>query len=57
VITVNRVQDICKNRIYDEIDLSTLESYFWSDRQLDDTYYQKKEFHSVHIGEFVLKEI
>jgi len=55
VITVNRVQEVCQNRTYDEIDLDTLDNYFWNDRQLDDAYYRNTEFRSVHIGDFVLK--
>lgn len=54
VITVNRVQSVCENRIYDEIDLDTLDKYFWNEDALDDDYYRGKVFDAVHIGDFEL---
>eukprot|EP01125_Pyxidicula_operculata_P016934 TRINITY_DN5881_c0_g1_i1.p1 TRINITY_DN5881_c0_g1~~TRINITY_DN5881_c0_g1_i1.p1 ORF type:complete len:668 (+),score=117.69 TRINITY_DN5881_c0_g1_i1:2-2005(+) len=57
VITVNRVQDVCCNPIFVEIDLDTLDEYFWNDRLFDDNLYREKSstFNSVHIGDFHLQ--
>jgi len=54
VITVNRVQDVCENRIYTEISLDELEAHFDAHRLLDLAYYRSKLFDAVHIGDFVL---
>eukprot|EP01123_Difflugia_compressa_P009208 TRINITY_DN2985_c0_g1_i1.p1 TRINITY_DN2985_c0_g1~~TRINITY_DN2985_c0_g1_i1.p1 ORF type:complete len:116 (-),score=22.82 TRINITY_DN2985_c0_g1_i1:7-330(-) len=58
VVTVNRVQDVCTNPIFDEIDVETLDKYFWDERQFDLNHYQQKckQFNSVHIGDFVLSK-
>jgi hypothetical protein len=55
VITINRVQDICKNRVYDEISLEELDQYFRQNKEMDLEYYQKTTFNAVHIGDFILK--
>jgi hypothetical protein len=54
VITVNRVQDVCENRIYTEISLDALEKHFDDKRKMDLAYYRSKLFDAVHIGDFVL---
>lgn len=54
VITVNIVQDVCKNPIYDEIDLKTMDEYFRKGYELDLDYYRNIKFNSVHIGDFKL---
>lgn len=48
------MQSVCENRIYDEIDLDTLDKYFWNEDSLDDAYYRGKVFDAVHIGDFEL---
>jgi hypothetical protein len=55
VITVNRVQDVCENRIYNEISLDELERHFDDKREMDLEFYRSKTFDAVHIGDFVLK--
>jgi hypothetical protein len=54
VITINRVQDICENRVYDEISLETLDEYFRQNKEMDLDYYRRSSFNAVHIGDFVL---
>jgi hypothetical protein len=54
VITVNRVQDVCENRIYNEISLDELEAHFDAHRTLNLEYYRHKIFDAVHIGDFIL---
>ena len=56
VITINRVQDVCENRIYDEISLDELELHLDQGRRLDLAYYRNHTFDAVHIGDFVLLE-
>lgn len=57
VVTVNRVQDVCANPIYGEIDLATLDGLFLSNRRLDLAAYRAKapSFNSVHVGDFILE--
>lgn len=55
VITVNRVQDVCKNVIYEEKSLEELDNYLRCDRHFDLNYYKEKKFNSVHIGDFILE--
>ena len=57
MITVNRVQDVCENPIFGEIDLETLDKYFWDGAEFDLEYYKSKKdkFNCVHIGDFILK--
>lgn len=55
VITVNRVQDVCENRIYDEISLDELEKHLDDGRRLKLSYYRERIFDAVHIGDFELE--
>jgi len=56
VVTINRVQDVCLNPIFQSIELDTLDQYFWSNREFDLHHYQSHatEYNAVHIGDFVL---
>jgi len=57
VITINRVQDVCQNRIYNSNEFSSLEALdalFWEEREMDLNYYRNKKFNAVHIGDFIL---
>jgi len=58
VVTVNRVQDVCTNPIFQQVELSTLDGYFWEELEFDIEYYQKhcKTFNAVHIGDCVIKK-
>lgn len=55
VITINRVQDVCENRIYDEISLDELEKHLDEGRLLNLDYYRERVFDAVHIGDFILE--
>lgn len=54
VITVNRVQDVCENRVYDEVSLEELDDYYRAGREFDLEYYRSRTFDAVHIGDCVL---
>lgn len=58
VVTVNRVQDVCVNPIFREIDLDTLDQYFWAQKKFNDEFYRGncEKFNAVHIGDFVLDD-
>ena len=62
VITVNRVQSVYNNPVYDSLGesdndkvLAQLVSLMKDKRELDMEYYKKQRFNSVHIGDFKLK--
>lgn len=55
VITINRVQDVCENRIYEEVSLEELERHFDEKNSLNLEFYRSQTFDAVHIGDFVLK--
>jgi len=57
VITVNRVQDVCPNPIFNTVELETLDTFFWEEKEFDLDYYRENstKFNAVHIGDFVLK--
>jgi len=59
VITINRVQDVYENPVYAETskNVADLDELLWSSRELDEEYYQKRQYKSVHIGDFELKKI
>ena len=59
VITVNRVQDVFKNRIYEdtnnvECHIMKLNDYMLENRNIDLDHYRKSLFTSVHVGDLVL---
>lgn len=58
VVTINRVQDVCVNPTFDEVDLETLDAYLWDDMSFDEDAYRahKDEFNSVHIGNVYLRK-
>jgi len=59
VVTVNRVQDVYRNRVYavDGRDTSpdALNELFWAGAEFDLEAYQRIESSSVHVGDFLLK--
>jgi hypothetical protein len=56
VITINRVQDVCENRIYEDgdFDLDTLDELFRNGREFDLNFYRTSTFDAVHIGDCVI---
>lgn len=57
VLTINRVQDVCENNIYDENSMSTEEclELFNEGKKIDIDFYKDKTYNSIHIGEFEIK--
>jgi len=57
VVTVNRVQDVCSNPIFDQVELETLDKYFWEEKEFDIQYYKNnsQKFNAVHIGDCIIK--
>jgi hypothetical protein len=54
-ITVNRVQDVVLNRIYEEHSAKELLEIYNSGGRIDLDYYRGKIFSSIHIGDFKIK--
>lgn len=54
IITVNIVQSVCSNPLFQEIDLDTMDDYLHKGCEFDLSYYRNKHFNSTHIGDFVL---
>ena len=55
-ITINRVQDLYPNTIYEEKSIEYLDTLFWERKEYNEEYYRNKVFNSIHIGDFVLKD-
>jgi len=55
VLTVNRVQDVAKNPVYEEHSADELLEAFYRGKQVNLKYYLDKTYRSIHIGEFKLK--
>ena len=56
VVTINRVQDVCENPIYQEVDLATLDGYFWDGNEFDLSRYRQRSstYYAVHVGDVFL---
>jgi hypothetical protein len=59
VITINKVQDIYNNPVYDTVpeELAALNRYITERRSLNLLYYRRTQFSSVHIGDFKIDAI
>lgn len=57
-MTINRVQDVCENPIYEQYDLKELDEWFWAGKRFNLNKYREAsaKYNSVHVGDVFLEE-